>query len=84
MMGEDIEIILQSIYNDMHDNGYTAIVDFNQSPLGWFEKWMKTNHVRMDGSLLSLLNKYFDPVETSTHSAYLGMWSYFMFIGRQG
>ncbi len=84
MMRTDIENKLQNISKHMRSNGYIATVDFNKSPHLWFEKWMQANHVQMDGSLLPLLKKYFKPVETSVHSAYFGLWSYFMFIGQRG
>jgi len=84
MMGENIESILQQTANDLSHNGYIAVVDFHSTPFNWFKNWMKANHVKLDGSLLPLLKKYYTPLQYSVHSAYLGLWSYFLYLGQQG
>jgi len=83
MMGENIEEIMQQLSRDLKPGGYVAVVDFNTSPLSWFRQWMHVNHVDLTGRLLPLLKKFFMPVHTEIKPAYLGLWSYFLFIGRQ-
>lgn len=83
MMGGNVEGILQQTANDLSKKGYIAVVDFHTTPFRWFEKWMKTNHVSLNGSLLPLLSKYFHPADSKTRNVYFGLWSYFHFIGRR-
>lgn len=84
MLGDHMEQILQQVYNDLAPGGYIAVVDFDTSDYRWFRKWMKANHVDMEGHLLSLLNKFFSPVHFREKKAYLGLWSYIQFVGRRG
>jgi len=74
--------IFEQISKDLNPNGYIAVVDFNTSPFGWFRRWMKMNHVDLSGHLFPLLKKYFTPIKTQVNSAYLGLWSYFLFVGQ--
>lgn len=82
MVGDGIENIMVQIADDLNPYGYIAVVDFNTSPFGWFRQWMEVNHVDLSGHLLPLLNKYYRPVSSQTNNAYLGLWSYFTFIGQ--
>lgn len=83
MTGELVESVLQQVYNDLKPTGYIAVVDFHSTPFNWFRYWMKTNHADLDGHLLSLLNKYFQPSSVTIRKAYFGLWSYFRFLGRR-
>lgn len=84
MMGDQAEVILQQLSEDLSSKGYVAVVDFHNTQFKWFKKWMFRNHVVMNGHLLPLLNKYFTAVKSSVNRAYFGLWKYFMFIGHQG
>jgi S-adenosylmethionine-diacylgycerolhomoserine-N-methlytransferase len=66
---------------DLAPGGMIAVVDFNDSPAGWFKSWMKLNHVRMDGHLLPELNGLFEPARQTVMKTYYGFWSYFLFLG---
>lgn len=83
MIGNQVEEVLDQISKDLKPKGYIAVVDFHTSSYGWFRHWMDFNHVDLSGHLLSLIQKYFRPVETEVNSAYLGLWSYFLFLGSQ-
>ncbi len=82
MMGEQYEIIFDELINDLKPGGYIAVVDFHASPFGWFRRWMEKNHVNFGGTLLPRLKQYFHPKKTEMNPAYLGLWSYFLFIGQ--
>ena len=84
MTGDATEHIFQQMYEDLKPNGYVAVVDFNTSPFKWFRKWMGVNHVNLNGHLHPLLQKYYRPVHDEVKSAYLGLWSYFLFVGQWG
>lgn len=66
---------------DLTPGGMIAVVDFNDSPAGWFKSWMRVNHVRMDGHLLPVLNGWFEPVRETVITAYGGLWRYFIYLG---
>lgn len=83
MIGDQLEAVLQHLSQDLNRKGYVAVVDFHTSPFSWFRSWMGVNHVDLSGHLLPLLKKYFSPHKAETHSAYLGLWSYFFFLGTQ-
>lgn len=83
MMGEQIENILQHTMHDLKKNGRIAIVDFHSSPFALFEKWMQKNYVQINGSVLRLSNKYYNPEFCSIQKAYGGLWSYVQFIGKR-
>lgn len=83
MMGNRLESIFQHLDEDLKPNGCIAVVDFNNSPFPWFCKWMKHNHVNMNGKLLPRLRQRFQPVYENVNKAYLGLWSYFLFIGKK-
>lgn len=83
MTGDSVEEVLQQLYEDLRPGGYVAVVDFHDTPFVWFRRWMKTNHVDIDGRLPTLLKKFFTPVADKVRPAYFGLWSYIIFIGKR-
>jgi len=81
MMGEHKSHILKTAYRELKPEGLIAVIDFNRTPFRWFEKWMKLNHVDLDGSALELLNHFFSPELLISRNAFGGWWNYFSFIG---
>ena len=75
------DVALQAARKQLSDNGLIAVVDFSHSPLLFFRRWMKLNHVKMDQHLLPGLESQFTPVMSEKHRAYLGLWQYLFFIG---
>lgn len=67
--------------DDLATGGRIAIVDFHNSPLQWFKRWMGFNHVRMDSHLLPFLQQHFSTEYVSVKKAYFGFWQYVLFIG---
>lgn len=66
---------------DLAEDGKIAVVDFHHSNWRLFRNWMGLNHVKMERHLLPKLSQSFTPQYSKTHEAYLGLWSYFLFIG---
>ncbi|HKL17980.1 MAG TPA: class I SAM-dependent methyltransferase [Halalkalibaculum sp.] len=83
MIGDSIEKILQQVHEDLNPDGYVGVVDFHNTPFNWFRRWMSKNHVKINGTLPSLLRKYFTEQRYAVKKAYLGFWEYFTFIGRR-
>jgi S-adenosylmethionine-diacylgycerolhomoserine-N-methlytransferase len=74
---------LESAAADLQTGGLIAVVDFHQTPLRVFRRWMQYNHVRMTGHLLPGLAARFRPRLVETRRAYGGWWTYLLFIGEK-
>jgi S-adenosylmethionine-diacylgycerolhomoserine-N-methlytransferase len=68
--------------HDLSPGGSIAVVDFHDSPSQGFKRWMGVNHVRLDSHLLPQVRYLFPSGEWSVPSAFGGLWSYFLFVGR--
>lgn len=80
---QDWESLLKKIFQATRTNGYIAVVDFHNTKLNAFRKRMAKQQVQMDGTLLPLLRQYYTEHYQKVSSANLGMWEYFVFIGRK-
>ncbi len=74
---------LARAYSDLKIGGYIAVVDFHDTRIGWFRRWMRLNHVRMEGDLLPQLQTLFSAQHCEVRQAYGGLWRYFLFIGQK-
>lgn len=83
MINPGWEDALKRASDDLGEGGLIAVVDFHNTPLSLFRRWMGYNHVRMDEHLLPVLSNQFKPVHLEIRQAYGGLWSYFMFVGRK-
>ncbi len=68
---------------DLSPRGMLAVVDFENSPLGAFRRWMGVNHVRMEGHLPPALRQRLQASLDRSLPAYGGLWTYLMFLGRR-
>jgi S-adenosylmethionine-diacylgycerolhomoserine-N-methlytransferase len=68
---------------DLSPGGALAVVDFHDSPSPGFKRWMGFNHVRLNSHLLPRLRRLFPAGDWSVPSAFGGLWSYLLFIGRK-
>lgn len=83
MFGNQAEYALDRIFENLKPGGYLAVVDFNTTPVHWFRQWMKINHVDFTGQFLPLLQNNFHSIEIKVNQAYMGLWSYFLFLGQR-
>jgi len=77
------ETAILTARRDLSPGSLIAVVDFHDSPFQSFKRWMGFNHVRLDAHLLPRLRGLFPSGQWSAHSAFGGLWSYFLFIGRR-
>lgn len=77
------EKAIADINDDMAIGGCFALVDFHNSSHSWFRRWMAVNHVRMEGHLLPLLEKTFQPRLSEIRQAYAGLWQWLLFVGQK-
>ncbi len=52
MINPGFDEVLKLCLQDLSPRGKIAVVDFHDSPWGWFRTWMGVNHVRMEGQIL--------------------------------
>jgi S-adenosylmethionine-diacylgycerolhomoserine-N-methlytransferase len=72
---------LDTARDNLTSCGLIAVVDFHDTRFETFSRWMKMNHVRMDGHLREGLLDRFEPRIDETAKAWMGTWRYFLFIG---
>ena len=68
---------------DLKAGGVMALVDFHDSAVPAFRKWMGVNHVRMEGQLQPVLRSTFQPVVDRVKAAYGGVWRYHLYVGQK-
>jgi S-adenosylmethionine-diacylgycerolhomoserine-N-methlytransferase len=61
--------------------GSLAVVDFEQTRWPWFARWMRRNHVRMDGALAHALQQFPQVDVRESHAAF-GVWRWLLWVGR--
>lgn len=83
MFNPGFDAALTAAQRDLAPEGSFALADFHATRLQWFSRWMRINHVRMDGHLRPILRTSFVPVVDELHAAYGGVWEYLLFIGRR-
>jgi len=81
MTGDSLEPILHNIRRRLNPKGKLAVVDFNFSALSMFRRWMRVNHVSLDGSVLRALALCAKVERQELHQAF-GIWNWFLWIGR--
>ena len=83
MFNPGYDTAIAAAHRDLAPGGYIAVVDFHDTPFPVFARWMRVNHVRMEGQLHPPLQAKFSPVTDQLLEAYGGMWRYLMFVGRK-
>lgn len=83
MFNPGFDAAIAAARKDLAPGGHFALVDFHATRFRWFARWMRVNHVRMDGHLRPMLRASFIPVVDQLRPAYLGTWEYLAFVGRR-
>jgi S-adenosylmethionine-diacylgycerolhomoserine-N-methlytransferase len=81
MINPGWDAVITHAVADLRPGGVLAVVDFHDSPVQAFKRWMGVNHVRMDGHLLPVLAAHVIPQRQEVRAAYGGLWRYLSFIG---
>lgn len=81
-MMEHSDEVLQAIKKHLKSKGKLLVVDFDTTPFLWFDQWMKKNHVHFVHQWFERLNDQFEMIESDTSSAYFGLYTYTVFLGR--
>ncbi len=81
MINPGWEAVLSHAARDLAPQGVIAVMDFHDTPFGFFRRWMGVNHVALNGHLLPALTAQFTPQLAKPCRAYGGVWRYFYFMG---
>jgi S-adenosylmethionine-diacylgycerolhomoserine-N-methlytransferase len=76
------EEALDTAASDLISGGAIAVVDFLDSGSQLFKRWMGLNHVRLESHLLPQLQARFISFDYCINPAFGGLWSYFLFLGK--
>jgi S-adenosylmethionine-diacylgycerolhomoserine-N-methlytransferase len=77
------EAAIERAWHDLPVGGRIAVVDFHDTPSRAFRWWMGKNHVRMERHLLPFLQAKFRTEFLEIRPAWLGLWRYFLFVGKK-
>ncbi|HEY3899990.1 MAG TPA: class I SAM-dependent methyltransferase [Chthoniobacter sp.] len=83
MFNPGFEEAIATAHRDLTAGGHVAVVDFHDTRLPLFARWMGVNHVRMNGQLRPLLQTRFECRVDRLPAAYGGLWRYLAFVGRK-
>ena len=83
MVNPHYEALIKEAYHDLKKGGYIAVADFDTAHLAFYRQFMYQNHVKLDGQLLPILERDFEPILSKNRKAYGGVWSYFNFLGKK-
>jgi S-adenosylmethionine-diacylgycerolhomoserine-N-methlytransferase len=81
MFGRDFGAALEAARASLSSRGLLAALDFHDCRLPGFKRWMRLNHVRLDGHLLPALRASLATRYVQVHPVLFGAWSYFSFLG---
>lgn len=82
MFAENWSTAIEDANALLKNNGSIAVVDFHNTNTAIMKKIWKNVHVNMDGHLLKKLDVHFQPYKRQIKPAYLGLWEYFLYVGR--
>ena len=68
----------------LNPGGLLAVVDFDATPVAVYRRFMAANHVTLSGEILPHLQTIAKPLCAVTHRAYLGCWTYLLYLGLKG
>jgi S-adenosylmethionine-diacylgycerolhomoserine-N-methlytransferase len=83
MFNPGFEEAIATAHRDLAPGGNVAVVDFHDTRLPIFARWMGVNHVRMNGQLHPILQSRFEPRVDRLQAAYGGVWRYLLYVGRK-
>ncbi len=75
--------IVQQAPADLKPEGLVAVVDFHDANYDFYRKFMRSNHVRLDGHILPELENVYQTELSSVKKGLAGVWDYMLFIGRK-
>lgn len=81
-MNKDYNHLIAEVKKTLKKDGHIAIVDFHDSKINIFKKWMQFNHVIMNDELLKSIKNNFQTQSIKIRKGIFPFWSYFSYIGK--
>ena len=66
---------------DLKEDGLIVVADFHNANFNFYRKFMRSNHVKLDGHIFPVLLEKFDAKYAKIKKGFAGVWEYMMFIG---
>jgi S-adenosylmethionine-diacylgycerolhomoserine-N-methlytransferase len=73
--------LVEQVPNDLKPEGYLAVVDFHNANFNFYRKFMRNNHVNLNGHILPVLQENFKVQYSKVRKGLLGVWEYMLFVG---
>jgi S-adenosylmethionine-diacylgycerolhomoserine-N-methlytransferase len=83
MSGPALRDCIRAAKAALAPGGVFGVVDFERSASRGFTRWMRRNHVTMNGQLASTLEQSLAPREVTRRSALGGLWTYLQWLGQR-
>ena len=78
------EDLIEQAYEDLKPGGVIAVVDFHDTGMGFYQKFMDGHHIHLYGQLRPVLQRVFQPLTDRVKLTYgIGIWRYLLFIGQK-
>lgn len=78
MVGHDLDALLAAMTAHLNPGGELAIVDFQSTPIAAWRRWMALNHVHLEDRLRPRLRALGTLLQEESHTAYAGVWRWFL------
>ncbi len=82
MLREGHPELLDKAKLDLSRDGLICIADFENTKFKFYHRFMESQHIQVEGQLLPQLDKRFKPLIKHIRKAYLGLWTYLVYVGR--
>ena len=82
MAGADWKEMVLQAKRDLKPGGWIAVVDYHNSGFSMVKKYFAHRHVKVDHEVLNFIRAHFQIKEEKVLPAYSGLWSYFLFVGK--
>ncbi len=83
MINPQWQELLEQAPHDLTEQGVVVVVDFHKANVSAYRKFMRSNHVRLDGQLVPFLIENYETHYCRIRRGLMGIWDYMMFVGRK-
>jgi S-adenosylmethionine-diacylgycerolhomoserine-N-methlytransferase len=66
---------------DLKPKGVVAVVDFHDANFDFYRRFMRNNHVKLNGHILPVLEKSFATKLSQVKPGFLNVWKYMLYVG---
>ncbi len=82
MLRESHPALLDQAVLDLDKGGVICVADFENTRFALYHRFMKSQHIQVEGQLLPQLDKRFEAIIRQVRPAYFGLWTYLVYVGK--